>query len=114
MPRAKSSPQGNSGKQRQKSQAKKPGTRRSATKHDRVLAQLRSKRGATISALSKATGWQPHSVRGFLAGVVKKKLGLRLVSEKTDAGRIYRVTEPGSTSNRAAVKTEASHAQAGT
>ena len=61
------------------------------TKHDRVLSLLRAKDGATIAAISKTTGWQPHSVRGFLAGVVKKKLGLFLVSEKTKCGRIYRI-----------------------
>jgi hypothetical protein len=42
-------------------------------------------------AISKITGWQPHSVRGFLAGTVKKKLGLTLESEKTSSGRIYRI-----------------------
>ena len=62
-----------------------------ATKHDRVLGLLRAKSGATILAMSKATGWQPQSVRGFLAGVVKKKLGLTLTSEKTKSGRIYRL-----------------------
>jgi hypothetical protein len=61
------------------------------TKHDRVLGLLRVKGGTTIAAISKATGWQPRSVRGFLAGVVKKKLGLTLQSEKTKSGRIYRV-----------------------
>jgi len=61
------------------------------TKHDRVLGLLRARNGTTIAAISEATGWQPHSVRGFLAGVVKKKLGLRLQSEKTKSGRIYRI-----------------------
>ena len=62
-----------------------------STKHDRVLGLLRAKDGTTIAAISKVTGWQPHSVRGFLAGVVKKKLGLTLTSEKTKSGRIYRI-----------------------
>jgi len=52
---------------------------------------LQSKRGATLAAMAQATGWLPHSVRGFLAGVVKKKLELNLVSEKTKFGRLYRV-----------------------
>ena len=61
------------------------------TKHDRVLGLLRSKGGTTIAAISKVTGWQPHSVRGFFAGVVKKRLGLTRESEKTKSGRIYRI-----------------------
>ena len=61
------------------------------TKHDRVLGLLRTKGGTTIAAISKVTGWQPHSVRGFFAGIVKKKLGMTLESEKTKSGRIYRI-----------------------
>jgi Protein of unknown function (DUF3489) len=48
--------------------------------------------GATITALTKATGWQPHSVRGFLAGVVKKRLKLHLRSVVVEGVRIYRIT----------------------
>jgi hypothetical protein len=64
---------------------------RSATKHDRIIAMLRSSAGATMSSLVTVTEWQQHSVRGFLAGVVRKKLGLNLVSEQTDKGRVYRI-----------------------
>jgi hypothetical protein len=64
---------------------------RAATKHDRVLALLRSAGGTTVAAMMRATGWQPHSVRGFLAGVVKRKLGLNLASEKTKSGWVYRI-----------------------
>ena len=66
---------------------------RSATKHDRIIAMLRTPTGATIASLVTATEWQQHSVRGFLAGVVRKKLGLNLVSEQTDKGRFYRIKD---------------------
>jgi hypothetical protein len=63
------------------------------TKHDRIIAMLRRSAGATIGSLMVATGWQQHSVRGFLAGVVRKKLRLNLTSEHTDKGRIYRIKD---------------------
>jgi len=53
---------------------------------------LKSPAGATIDAMMKATGWQQHSVRGFLAGVVRKRLMLKLGSKKVDGKRIYRIT----------------------
>jgi len=73
------------------------------TKHTRIVAMLRSPGGATIAAIMTATGWQQHSVRGFLAGVVRKKLGLNLISELTDKGRVYRIKD-GKGSSAAAVK----------
>jgi Protein of unknown function (DUF3489) len=53
---------------------------------------LRSPTGTTIDAIMKATGWQPHSVRGFLAGVVRKRLKLPLTSKKVNDNRIYQIT----------------------
>jgi len=62
-------------------------------KTDRLLKLLRSKRGATIKQLQSASGWQAHSVRGFLSGTVKKKLGLTLVAKTSENGaRRARIT----------------------
>ena len=63
------------------------------TKHARIIAMLRAPAGTTITAIMTATEWQQHSVRGFLAGIVRRKLGLNLVSELTDKGRIYRIKD---------------------
>ena len=60
-----------------------------------MLELLRRAQGTTIADIMKATGWQPHSVRGFFAGVVRKKLGLLLLSQKSDDNRIYRIVQGG-------------------
>jgi uncharacterized protein DUF3489 len=61
------------------------------SKQARVIEMLQSPTGMTIAAMMKETGWQQHSVRGFLAGVVRKKLKLKLNSKKIDGSRVYRV-----------------------
>lgn len=64
------------------------------SKQSIVLNMLKRPEGATVEQLAEATGWQPHTVRGTLSGVIKKRLGLSLISEKL-AGekRIYRIAE---------------------
>ena len=62
------------------------------TKAAAVLALLRGKQGASIDEMTRATGWQDHSVRGFLSGTVKKRMGLVLGSEVDKSGiRRYRI-----------------------
>ena len=69
-----------------------PGARKPpGSKQSHVIAMLQSPMGATIAAMMKTTGWQQHSVRGFLAGVVRKRLKLKLSSKKVDGNRIYRI-----------------------
>ena len=71
--------------------AKEKGTR-DGSKASKVLDLLKRTEGATLAELMKATGWQPHSVRGFLSGTVSKKLGLTVTSTKVEDGeRTYSI-----------------------
>jgi hypothetical protein len=79
-----------------KAETLKPGSKQS-----RIIALLSSPKGATVAAIMQATGWQRHSVRGFLAGVVRKRLKLNLISQEVDGARVYRITDGGDGSTRA-------------
>ncbi len=69
---------------------------RQGTKQALLIDLLKRKTGATIADLVKATGWQPHSVRGAISGALKKKLGLTVTSEPIEKrGRVYRIVGRG-------------------
>jgi uncharacterized protein DUF3489 len=68
-------------------------TTRSESKKAHIIAMLQAPDGVTIEEMARAANWQPHSVRGFLAGVVRKKLGLNLISAAGDSGRVYRIMD---------------------
>lgn len=72
---------------------KVPRRARENSKQALVIAMLRRPEGATIAQICEATGWQSHTVRGTLAGALKKKLGLTIQSEKHDGDRIYRIAD---------------------
>ncbi len=72
--------------------AKVAGTARDGSKAAKVLDLLKRPNGATLAELMKATGWQPHSVRGYLSGAIRKKMGMTVTSTKSEDGvRTYSV-----------------------
>jgi len=58
-----------------------------------MLGLLQRTEGATLAVMQEATGWQAHSVRGSMSGAIKKKLGFEITSDKTEAGRVYRIAK---------------------
>lgn len=75
------------------SQVSVPQPIRESSKLTTVLTMLRAPGGTTIAAIMKTTGWQQHSVRCFLTGVVRKRLKLDLTSDKIDGERRYRINK---------------------
>jgi hypothetical protein len=72
--------------------AKKAGSARDSSKTAKVLDLLKRHEGASMKELLKSTGWQPHSVRGFLSGTIRKKMGMTVTSTKTEDGeRTYSI-----------------------
>ena len=65
--------------------------RHAATKADQILALLRQPSGATLQSITKATGWQAHSVRGFISGHLVKRMGLRVKSFRRNGERVYAI-----------------------
>ncbi len=89
---AKSAPQADSKKRKKNVSQPPPKTSRPGSKSAKVIALLKRPSGSTLAQLMKATGWQAHSVRGFLAGTLNKKLGLKLESKKPEKGdRVYSI-----------------------
>lgn len=75
-----------------KSKKQKTPRIREGSKQAQLIAMLRNARGTTIEEIVAALSWQPHTVRGAIAGALKKKLGLNVISEKDDKrGRVYRI-----------------------
>ena len=80
-----------------KTRARRKGAVKPQSKQDAVLSMLRRQNGASVAEIVKATDWQPHSVRGFMSGAVKKRLGISVISEKGEDGvRRYYVAPIGS------------------
>jgi len=77
------------GSAKRKASRKAGPTRRENTKTAQVIALLRQTNGASLKTITRTTGWQAHSVRGFISGQLGKKMGLRVRSFQRDGERVY-------------------------
>lgn len=70
-----------------------PAPQPTGTKQSQLIALLRSPQGTSIEAMTSATGWQPHTVRGTISGVLRKRLGLNVTCTAEAGSRTYRIVE---------------------
>jgi uncharacterized protein DUF3489 len=90
--KGKSAPMGKAAKKAPKG-GKKAGVARGGTKAEKIIELLKRPDGATLAEIMRATDWQAHSVRGFLSGTIRKKMGLAVSSTKDEGGkRHYSIT----------------------
>ncbi|MBM3556073.1 MAG: DUF3489 domain-containing protein [Alphaproteobacteria bacterium] len=95
-PAPKAKPTGRAKTGSKQGSAKAPRPTRADSKQAQLIAMLKRKEGASIDEIAKAFDWQPHTVRGVIAGVLKKKLGLEVTSEKVEGrGRVYAIRAEG-------------------
>lgn len=72
----------------------KPEGARQGSKTEKIVELLKRSGGATLTEIMKATGWQPHSVRGFISGTLGKKMGFKVASVKGENGeRVYSIAK---------------------
>lgn len=89
----KSNTRPNTGAQTREAAPGKPDATTPRGKLGALVALLLRPDGASLTTMQAATGWQAHSVRGAIAGSIKKKLGFEVTSEKSDGGRVYRIVK---------------------
>jgi hypothetical protein len=80
-------------KAKSKKAAQGSSVRHGNSKQAQVIAMMRRPQGATLEEMQKATDWLSHTVRGAIAGAIKKKLGLAVTSTREERGRVYRIAD---------------------
>ena len=91
--KTKSAPRGNDSTGVQVTSQSRKSATKTNSKAAAVIALLKRDGGTTLEEMMSATGWQKHSVRGFMAGTLKKRHGFEVTSEKSESGRVYQIVE---------------------